>query len=94
MKGGSVSNIAVFAKECKKKKLRSFFSYKTKKDLSEMLHKYGINSNNIKKISPFVPESVKINDADKHFQYYITDSYIEAILLSAMYIVKDMGLLQ
>ena len=68
-----------------------------------------INSNDIKKILPLVPEPVKIDEADKHFQYCITDikrkmgiigsakssneavrcSYIEAILLSAMYIVKD-----
>src|SRR5438045_5269944 len=69
MPGGPASNIAVFAKECKDKKLRSFSSYKTKKDLSEVLHKYGIDSNDIKKIPPFVPESVKIDDADKQFQY-------------------------
>ncbi|PKK59535.1 hypothetical protein RhiirC2_290916 [Rhizophagus irregularis] len=106
---GPATVLADFAKECKDKKLRSFSSYKTKKDLSEVLRKYGIDSNDIKKIPPFVPESVKIDEADKHFQYCITDikrkmgiigsakssneavrcSYIEAILLSAMYIVKD-----
>src|SRR3954451_18586696 len=63
----------------------------------------------IKKILLFVLEPVKIYEADKHFQYCITDikrkmgiigsakssnetvrySYIEAILLSAMHIVKD-----
>jgi len=63
----------------------------------------------IKYILPFVPKPVKIDEADKHFRYCITDikrkmgiigsakssneavrcSYIEAILLSAMYIVKD-----
>jgi len=79
------------------------------KDLSDVLRKYGIDSNDIKKIPPFVPEPVKIGEVDKHFQYCITDikrkmgiigsakssneavrcSYIEAILLSAMYIVKD-----
>ena len=40
MKGGPASNIAVFAKECKDKKLRSFSSYKTKKELGEVLEKY------------------------------------------------------
>jgi len=109
MKGGPAKNLADFAKECKDKKLRSFSSYKTKKELSEVLRKYGIDSNDIKKIPPFVPEPVKVDEADKHFQYCITDikrkmgiigsakssneavrcSYIEAILLSAMYIVKD-----
>ena len=109
MPGGPASDLADFAKELGKRKLRSFSSYKTQKDLSEVLRKYGIDSNDIKKIPPFVPESVKIDDADKHFQYCITEikqkmgiigsakssneavrcSYIKAILLSAMYIVKD-----
>jgi hypothetical protein len=106
---GPATRLVKFAKECKDKKLRSFSSYKTKKELGEVLRKYGIDSNDIKKIPPFVPEPVKIDEADKHFQYCITDikrkmgiiglakssneavrcSYIEAILLSAMYIVKD-----
>src|SRR5437773_11904143 len=109
MKLSPATRIVDFTKKCKEKKLRSFFSYKTKKELSEVLHKYDINSNDIKKILPFVLEPVKINEADKHFQYCITDikqkmsiigsakssnetvrnSYIEVILLSAMYIVKD-----
>jgi hypothetical protein len=109
MLGGPATVLADFAKECKEKKLRSFSSYKTKKELGEVLRKYGIDSNDIKKIPPFVPEPVKIDEADKHFQYCITDikrkmgiigsakssneavrcSYIETILLSAMYIVKD-----
>ncbi|RIA91009.1 hypothetical protein C1645_822583 [Glomus cerebriforme] len=38
----SVSDLADFAKECKEKKLRSFSSYKTKKDLKEVLAKYGV----------------------------------------------------
>ena len=33
---GPVKNLADFAKECKEKKLRSFASYKTKKELSEI----------------------------------------------------------
>src|SRR6266542_2187590 len=42
MKRGPASNLADFAKECKEKKLRSFSSYKTKKELGEVLEKYGI----------------------------------------------------
>jgi hypothetical protein len=109
MPGGPSSDLADFAKELGKRKLKSFSSYKTLKDLNDVLRKYGIDSNDIKKIPPFVPEPVKIDEVDKHFQYCITDikrkmgiigsakssneavrcSYIEAILLSAMYIVKD-----
>ncbi|CAG8757116.1 10951_t:CDS:1, partial [Funneliformis caledonium] len=43
-----VSNLADFVKECKDKKLRSFSSYKTKKELGEVLRKYRINSNDKK----------------------------------------------
>src|SRR4051812_32747436 len=64
MKLESAKRLVKFAKECKDKKLRSFSSYKTKKELSEVLRKYRIDSNDIKKILPFVPESVKINEAD------------------------------
>ena len=56
-----------------KKKLRSFSSYKTKKDLSEVLHKYRINSNNIKKIPPFKLKSVKIDDNDKELKKRIIE---------------------
>jgi len=73
MKGGPASNIAVFAKECKDKKLRSFSSYKTKKELSEVLRKYGIDTNDIRKIPPFVPEPVKIDDEDEELEQCITE---------------------
>ncbi|SRR6266542_2760333 len=68
MKGGPASNIAVFAKECKDKKLRLFSSYKTKKELSEVLCKYGIDSNEITKISPFELEPVKIDNEDEELE--------------------------
>ncbi|PKB96917.1 hypothetical protein RhiirA5_434032 [Rhizophagus irregularis] len=67
MKGGPALRLADFAKECKEKKLHSFSSYKTKKDLSEVLRKYSIDSNDIKKIPPFIPELVEIDGADKYF---------------------------
>src|SRR6266480_6498443 len=73
MKGGLASNIAVFAKECKDKKLRSFSSYKTKKELSEVLRKYGIDSNEITKIPPFEPEPVEIDDEDEELEQCITE---------------------
>ena len=73
MPGGPSSDLADFAKELGKRKLKSFSSYKTLKDLNDVLRKYGIDSNDIKKIPPFVPEPVKIDEVDKHFQYCITD---------------------
>jgi hypothetical protein len=52
MKGGPASNIAVFAKECKEKKKRSFSSYRS---LKEVLAKYGIKSSSITSIPQFEP---------------------------------------
>ena len=49
---GPAMRLVKFAKECKEKKLRSFSSYKTKKDLSEVLRKYGIDSSEITKFLP------------------------------------------
>src|SRR3954470_15152689 len=45
--GGPASSLANFAKECKDKKLRSFSSYKTKKELKEVLAKYGVQDGRI-----------------------------------------------
>src|SRR6266480_2094740 len=73
MPGGPAKRLVKFAKECKDKKLRSFSSYKTKKELSEVLRKYGIDSNDIKKIPPFVPEPVKIDEADEELEQCITE---------------------
>src|SRR5437868_4137539 len=47
MKLGPAKRLVKFAKKCKDKKLRSFSLYKTKKDLSEVLRKYGIDSSEI-----------------------------------------------
>jgi len=73
MKGGPASRLADFAKECKEKKLRSFSSYKTKKELKEVLRKYGIDSNEITKIPPFEPEPVEIDDEDEELEQCITE---------------------
>src|SRR4051794_9218093 len=51
---GPAMRLVKFAKECKDKKLRSFSSYKTKKELSKMLEKYGIVSGNITCIPQFI----------------------------------------
>lgn len=40
-----LKRLVKFAKECKDKKLRAFSSYKTKKDLSDVLAKYGVDDN-------------------------------------------------
>ena len=52
---GPASRLADFAKECKDKKLRSFSSYKTKKDLKEVLAKYGVEDGRITDIPQFAP---------------------------------------
>ncbi|UZO29745.1 uncharacterized protein OCT59_023205 [Rhizophagus irregularis] len=73
MKLGPAKRLVKFAKECKEKKLRSFSSYKTKKELSEVLRKYGIDSNEITKIPPFEPEPVEIDDEDEELEQCITE---------------------
>ncbi|RIA79129.1 hypothetical protein C1645_841464, partial [Glomus cerebriforme] len=73
MKMGPATRLVKFAKECREKKLRSFFSYKTKKELGEVLRKYGIDSNEITKIPPFEPEPVEIDDEDEELEQCITE---------------------
>ena len=58
MKGGPASNIAVFAKECKDKKLKVFSSYR---NLKEVLKKYDIDGNGIGTIRQFPPVSSLIS---------------------------------
>ena len=52
---GPASDLADFAKELGKRKLKSFSSYKTLKDLSDVLEKYGIVSGDITRIPQFIP---------------------------------------
>ncbi|GBC03368.1 hypothetical protein RclHR1_05090015 [Rhizophagus clarus] len=54
MKLGPAKRLADFAEECKEKKLCSFSTYKTHKDLSEVLEKYGIFGD-ITRIPQFIP---------------------------------------
>ena len=58
IKGGPASNIAVFAKECKDKKLKVFSSYR---NLKEVLKKYDIDGNGIGTIRQFPPVSSLIS---------------------------------
>jgi hypothetical protein len=48
-------DLADFAKECRKKKPRSFSTHKTKKDLKEVLAKYEVETGRITDIPQFVP---------------------------------------
>ena len=58
MPGGPALRLADFAKECKDKKLRSFSSYKTKKDLKEVLAKHGVQDGRITDIPQFTPSMI------------------------------------
>src|ERR1044072_4576178 len=68
MKGGPASNIAVFAKECKDKKLKAFSSYRS---LKEVLKKYGIDSNGTDTIPLFSLQTHEIKDSNKHFEHCV-----------------------
>src|ERR1043165_8215961 len=71
--GDAGMRLVKFARECKDRKLRSFSSYKTKKELGEVLRKYGIDSNEITKVPPFEPEPVEIDDEDEELEHCITE---------------------
>src|SRR5581483_392546 len=58
MKLGPATALVDFARECKEKKLRSFSSYKTKKDLKEVLAKYGVQDGRITDIPQFTPSMI------------------------------------
>jgi len=73
MKMGPATRLVKFAKECKDKKLRSFSSYKTKKDLNEVLGKYGIVSGDITRIPQFKPVPHPIDESSKEFKLCIDD---------------------
>src|SRR6266542_2998743 len=66
MSGGPASNIAVFAKECKDKKLKAFSSYLS---LSEVLAEYGLDSDGIDSIPLFSPPTYEIQDSNKVFKH-------------------------
>ena len=68
MKGGPAMTLVKFAKECKDKKLRSFSSYKTKKDLRELLAKYGIDGNGMDNIKLFEMQTHTIQENDEHYK--------------------------
>ena len=75
---GPALRLADFAKECKEKKLRSYSSYKTLKHLKEVLSKYGIDSNDISSIPPFIPvtEKIDVNDEEIKRKMYNLRCYI------------------
>src|ERR1051325_312493 len=54
LKFGPAKKLADFVKECEKK-LRLFFSYKTKKDLKEVLAKHVVEDGQITDIPQFAP---------------------------------------
>src|SRR5579859_160505 len=70
MKGGPASNIAVFAKECKEKKLRAFSIYRS---LKEVLTKYGIGGNGTDTIPLFFLQNHEIQDSDKHLEHCMAE---------------------
>ncbi|GBB97272.1 hypothetical protein RclHR1_29540003 [Rhizophagus clarus] len=72
MPGGPAMRLVKFAKECKDKKLRSFSSYKTKKELKEVLRKYGIVSEDITRIPQFKPVTHPIDEDSPNLSSVLT----------------------
>ena len=75
---GPASRLSDFAKECKEKKLRSFSSYKTKKDLEEVLAKHGVNGDGIGSIPQFSPSEYYL------LSLIITNYYMCVLILSSL----------
>ncbi|RGB24377.1 hypothetical protein C1646_773186 [Rhizophagus diaphanus] len=73
MKLRPASRLADFIKECKERKKRSFFSYKTQKDLKEVLAKYGIDGNGIGAIRQFPPKTYTLKDDDEELEQCIKE---------------------
>ncbi|CAG8547226.1 7886_t:CDS:2, partial [Racocetra fulgida] len=101
LKVGPASDLAKFVREFKEKKRRSFSSYKTQKDLKEILMKHGIDGNGI--------ATYPLKDDDEELQQCIKEikrklgnmgtiladsneamrcEYISPILHASLYIVK------
>ncbi|RIA93906.1 hypothetical protein C1645_818773 [Glomus cerebriforme] len=90
MPGRPAKRLMKFAKECKDKKLRSFSSYKTKKELDEVLEKYGIISGDITHIPQFIPHKIKIMGPVIDSNKAIWCEYISTILHMAVSILGDL----
>ncbi|RIA85577.1 hypothetical protein C1645_830581 [Glomus cerebriforme] len=74
MKMGPASRLADFAKECKEKKLKAFFSYKTKADLEKVLQEdYKISSGDITLIPQFKPVTCLVDENSPKFKLCIDD---------------------
>ena len=71
--GGPAIKLAKEIKTLKEKLKRVFFSYKS---LSEMLVKYGIDSNDMNTILLFSLQIYEIKDSDKHFKHCIAEILI------------------
>ncbi|RIA83747.1 hypothetical protein C1645_742839 [Glomus cerebriforme] len=68
MKGGSAMTLVKFAKDCKEKKLKTFSSYRS---LKEVLKKYNIDGNGIGMIRQFLSVTYKLEDEDEELQQCI-----------------------
>ncbi|CAB4411510.1 unnamed protein product [Rhizophagus irregularis] len=79
MPGGTAVILADFAKECKEKKSHAFSSHRTKKDLKEVLEKYGVGAGagRIEDIPQFSPGIHKIDEKDESFLHCLKDIRIK-----------------
>lgn len=68
--GGLAKNLASFAKECKKRKLRPFSSYRS---LKEVLAKYKIVSDGTSAIPLFSIQTYEIQDDNMPFKHCVDD---------------------
>ncbi|CAB4411517.1 unnamed protein product [Rhizophagus irregularis] len=98
MPGGPAKRLAKFAKDCKEERLRPFSSYKTKKDLSEVLRKYGVEDERITYILQFVPKTHPMMTTRLGNMGIVVESneaiyceYISSIFHACIHIVKNLA---
>ncbi|CAB4411453.1 unnamed protein product [Rhizophagus irregularis] len=70
LKGGPAMRLAKEVQTLKEKPKRAFSSYKS---LSEVLAKYGIDSNSTESIPLFSLQTHKIQDSNKHFEHCVAE---------------------
>ncbi|CAG8630767.1 20040_t:CDS:2 [Dentiscutata erythropus] len=73
LKVGLASDLAKFVREFKEKKKCPFSSYKTQKDLKEILMKHEIDGNSIDTIRQFSPTTYPLKDDDEELQQCIKE---------------------
>ncbi|RHZ76804.1 hypothetical protein Glove_192g30 [Diversispora epigaea] len=84
LKAGPAKRLTEFINNLKKQKIRNFSSYKTLKELKDILHKYKVNGEDITCIKQFNPVFEEINDDDKALEQCINEIILRLTNIKSM----------